>query len=82
MRVVDCGVSKLLSGKESKMVPMQIVVTVGYGRCMVTKCFCGGVVILGFRSELTKDYGRLSKGPQKEARVGLKQFIRKIKLLE
>ncbi len=37
---------------------------------MVTTEFCGGVVILGSRSELKKDYGRLSKGPKK---MGLKK---------
>jgi hypothetical protein len=38
------------------------------------KRFCGEVVILGFKSELKKDYGRLSKGPQK---VGLKKWAGK-----
>ncbi len=36
---------------------------------VVTKVFCGGVVILGFRSELKKDYSRgLRKKAQSEAK--------------
>ncbi len=53
--------SKRRSGKEAKMKPTN---SGNWGlRKVVTKGFCGGVVILGFRSELKKDYGRLSKGP-------------------